>query len=76
VGERDLGTTIANSLMSELRIPRNLKATIAAVTFALLAISAVADKPRTVDESVQLLKAKWLQPKDRDWILHNPRGWF
>ena len=47
MGERDLGTTIANSLMSELRIPRNLKATIAAVTFALLAISAVADKPRT-----------------------------
>jgi hypothetical protein len=52
-----------------------MKATAAAVfTIVLFASSAVADKPKTVDEAVQVLKTKWLQPKDRDWILRNPKG--
>ena len=60
--------------MSELRLPRNMKATVAAVfTIVLFASSAVADKPKTVDEAVQVLKTKWLQPKDRDWILRNTK---
>jgi hypothetical protein len=51
-----------------------MKATIAAVfTIVLFASSAIADKPRTVDEAVQVLKTKWLQPKDRDWILRNTK---
>ena len=31
------------------------------------------DVPRTVDEAVLVLKAKWLKPKDLDWILRNPQ---
>jgi hypothetical protein len=51
-----------------------MKATVAAVfTIVLFAISAIADKPKTVDEAVQILKTKRLQPKDRDWILRNPK---
>ena len=69
----DLAPTIANSLKSELRLPRNTKATVAVFTIVLFAISAIADKPKTVDEAVQILKTKWLQPKDRDWILRTPK---
>jgi hypothetical protein len=51
-----------------------MKATVAAIfTIVLFASSAVADKPKTVDEAVQVLKTKWLQPKDRDWILRNTK---
>jgi len=51
---------------------REMKTSIAAVfAFVLFASSAIADKPKTVDEAVQVLKTKWLQPKDRDWILRN-----
>ena len=51
-----------------------MKATVAAVfTIVLFASSAIANKPKTVDEAVQVLKTKWLQPKDRDWILRNPK---
>jgi hypothetical protein len=35
--------------------------------------SVAADKPKTVDEAVQVLKTKWLQPKDREWILRNTK---
>lgn len=52
-----------------------MKATVAAViTIVLLASSGIADKPKTVDEAVQILKTKWLQPKDRDWILRNTKN--
>jgi hypothetical protein len=52
----------------------NMKATVAAVFTIVLVVSSVAaDKPRTVDEAVQVLKTNWLQPKDRDWILRNPK---
>jgi hypothetical protein len=34
---------------------------------------AVAQKPKTVDEAVEILKTKWLKPKDLDWILRNPK---
>jgi hypothetical protein len=55
-------------------MPRNMKSTVAAVlTIVLFASSAAADKPKTVDEAVQVLKTKWLQPKDRDWILRNTK---
>ena len=51
-----------------------MRATVAAVfTVVLLASSVVADKPKSVDEAVQVLKTKWLQPKDRDWILRNTK---
>ena len=51
-----------------------MKATVAAIfTIVLFARSTVADKPKTVDEAVQVLKTKWLQPKDRDWILRNTK---
>jgi hypothetical protein len=51
-----------------------MKATVAAAfTIVLFASTAVAHKPKTVDEAVQVLKTKWLQPKDRDWILRNTR---
>jgi hypothetical protein len=51
-----------------------MKATVAAVfIIVLFASSAVADMPSTVDEAVQVLKTKWLQPKDRDWILRNTK---
>ena len=39
----------------------------------LCAVVAVAQKPKTVDEAVQVLKTKWLKPKDLDWILRNPK---
>ncbi len=42
------------------------------ITTLCLAV-AVAEKPKTVDEAVQVLKAKWLKPKDLDWILRNPQ---
>lgn len=32
-----------------------------------------AQKPKTVDEAVQVLKTKWLKPHDIDWILRNPK---
>jgi hypothetical protein len=35
--------------------------------------SVTAEKPKTVDDAVQILKTKWLRPKDRDWILRNPK---
>jgi hypothetical protein len=44
--------------------------------FALIIVLcavAVAQKPKTVDEAVQVLKTKWLKPKDLDWILRNPK---
>ena len=51
-----------------------MRTTVAAVlTVVLLASSVVADKPKSVDEAVQVLKTKWLQPKDRDWILRNTK---
>jgi hypothetical protein len=51
-----------------------MKATVAVVfTVVLFAIGTVAEKPKTVDEAVQVLKHKWLQPKDRDWILRNTK---
>jgi hypothetical protein len=51
-----------------------MKATVTAVFAILLfASSAVAEKPKTVDEAVQVLKTKWLQPRDRDWILRNTK---
>jgi hypothetical protein len=34
---------------------------------------AVAEKPKTVDGAVQVIKTKWLKPKDLDWILRNPK---
>jgi len=51
-----------------------MKATVAAlVAIVLFASSADAQKPKTVDEAVQVLKTKWLQPRDHDWILRNPK---
>jgi hypothetical protein len=49
-----------------------MKATVVVLTILLFVSTAVADQPKTVDEAVQVLKTKWLQPKDREWILRNP----
>jgi hypothetical protein len=43
--------------------------TFAAIIIAFCAATATAEKPKTVDEAVQVLKTKWLKPKDLDWIL-------
>jgi hypothetical protein len=48
-------------------------ARVAIVVLALWATLAVAQKPKTVDEAVQILKTKWLKPHDMDWIQRNPK---
>ena len=40
---------------------------------ALCVAVALAEKPKTVDEAVQVLKTKWLKSKDLDWILRSPK---
>jgi len=45
----------------------------AAIILAFCAVGSTAEKPKTVDEAVQVLKTKWLKPKDIDWILRNPK---
>jgi hypothetical protein len=45
----------------------------AVIAIALSAVGTAAEKPKTVDEAVQVLKTKWLKPKDLDWILRNPK---
>jgi hypothetical protein len=45
----------------------------AAIVIALWGVGATAEKPKTVDEAVQVIKTKWLKPKDLDWILRNPK---
>lgn len=47
--------------------------TAVALAVVLSAPLAVAQKPKTVDEAVQILKTKWLKQKDLDWILRNPK---
>lgn len=49
-----------------------MKVTVA-ILFSILLFASAANKPRTVNEAVQILKNKWLQPKDRDWILRNSK---
>ena len=43
----------------------------ATIMMALFATGAIAEKPKTVDEAVQILKTEWLKPKNIDWILRN-----
>jgi hypothetical protein len=51
-----------------------MKSTIAALLIILLSASiAIGEKPKTVDEAVQVLKTKWLKPQDREWILRNSK---
>jgi hypothetical protein len=38
-----------------------------------VAVAATAEKPKTVDEAIRVLRTKWLKPKDLDWILRNPK---
>jgi hypothetical protein len=45
----------------------------AILVIAFCAIGAASEKPKTVDEAVEVLKTKWLKPKDLDWILRNPK---
>ncbi len=45
----------------------------AAIIVAFCAVGAASEEPKTVDEAVQVLKTKWLKPKDLDWILRNPK---
>lgn len=46
-----------------------------AIVIIFCTVSATARKPKTVDEAVQVLKTKWLRPKDLDWILRNPKDY-
>jgi hypothetical protein len=46
---------------------------LAAIVLAFGASGATPNKPKTVDEAVQVIKTKWLKPKDVDWILRNPK---
>jgi hypothetical protein len=48
-------------------------AQIAFIMFVFSAAMAVAQKPQTVDEAVQVLRTKWLKPHDIDWVLRNPK---
>jgi hypothetical protein len=51
-----------------------MKAAHTALLMLVLSASlAVAQKPQTVDEAVQVLRTKWLKPHDIDWILRNPK---
>jgi hypothetical protein len=72
-----LSTAIANSLVRELRSPLCMKSTLVTVAAILIVVlfasTARADKPKTVEEAVQVLKTKWLRPKDRDWILRSSK---
>jgi hypothetical protein len=44
-----------------------------AIVIGICAFGAMAQKPQTVDEAVQILKTKWLKSKDLEWILRNPK---
>lgn len=46
---------------------------IAAIILVFCGVVAAAQKPKTVDEAVQILKTKWLKPKDLNWVLRNPK---
>jgi hypothetical protein len=48
-------------------------AQIASLMLVLSAAVAVAQKPQTVDEAVQVLRTKWLKPPDINWVLRNPK---
>ncbi len=51
-----------------------MKAAIAALLVLIMSAALTAtEKPKTVDEAVQVLKSHWLKPKDLDWILRNPK---
>lgn len=45
----------------------------AIIVIAFCVAGAASNRPKTVDEAVQILKTKWLKPKDLDWILRNPK---
>ena len=46
---------------------------LAVIVIAFCAVGALAEKPKTVAEAIQVIKTKWLKPKDLDWILRNPK---
>src|SRR5690242_4057640 len=52
---------------------RHSRTTAAVFVILLLVRIASAEQPKTVDEAVQVLKTKWLKPKDRNWILRNTK---
>jgi hypothetical protein len=50
-----------------------MKTTHVVLMLVLCAAVSGAQKPKTVDEAVQVIKTKWLKPRDIDWILRNPK---
>lgn len=50
-----------------------MKTAQALLVLVLCAAMSLGQKPKTVDEAVQVLKTKWLKPHDIDWILRNPK---
>jgi len=46
---------------------------VAGLTIVVFTAVAVAQRPKTVDEAVQVLKTEWLKPKDIEWIRRNPK---
>ncbi len=55
------------------RISMRIVRFIGILVITFCAIGAASEKPKTVDEAVEVLKTKWLKPKDLDWILRNPK---
>lgn len=44
-----------------------------AFSIAFCSVGLASEMPKTVDEAVEVLKTKWLKPKDLDWILRNSK---
>jgi len=51
---------------------RTIRFAVIVIAFSC-AVGATAEKPKTVDDAIHVLKTKWLKPKDIDWILRNPK---
>lgn len=47
--------------------------TVAGLIIVVSVAVAVAQRPKSVDEAVQVVKTKWLKPKDIEWVRRNPK---
>ena len=54
-------------------LPENILPSLCAAQSRASAGTATKSVPKTVDEAVLALRAEWLSPADRDWILRTPR---
>jgi hypothetical protein len=63
---------IFQQLVSWLR-SKYMRTALAGLFIVISAAVAVAQRPKTVDEAVQVIKAHWLKPKDIEWIRRSPK---